>query len=312
MQLIGDMVFDTYPEAAAQQARTGITPADPLVTPLAAARAQQDRYFQTLNSDIPEVAAARDVAVPGPQGRIPIRLVFPTTEAPLPCIVFLRGAGFWAGSIDSHARTIHTLARLSGCAVCAVDYRRTPEFTYPVQRDEVLVVLEWLRKNAASQGLRADEPVLFGESAGATLGLSAALALRDARGPLPTGLVLFYINAGGPKASGRAYSHWVWSQYVGGADPASVPGPVPMLQDMQGLPACWLACGEEDPLLEDTIALAHRLDAASVPHAVVRYPGMPHAFLMHSASLQPALNALQVAAAAARSFFPTLAKDTRS
>jgi acetyl esterase len=305
------MVFDTYPEAAAQQARTGLVPADPLRTPIALARMQQDRYFRSLNREIPEVAGARDLTVPGPQGPIGVRLVLPTTERPLPCVVFLRGAGFWAGSIDSHARTIHTLALLSGCAICAVDYRRTPEFSYPVQRDEVLSVLGWLREHAASLTLCPVEPVLVGESAGATLCLSAALALRDQRAPRPAGLVLFYNNAGGRKPAARAYSQWVWTQYIGSADATAVPGPVPMLQDMQGLPPCWLACGEDDPLLEDTLALAQRLAAADVPHTVVRYAGMPHAFLMHSATLRPALKALQAAAAAAQAFFDSPLQEPR-
>ena len=88
--------------------------------------------------------------------------------------------------------------------MCAVDYRRTPEYTYPVQRDEILTVLAWLRAHGTEYGFKYGEPVLFGESAGATIALSAALALRDASLPLPAGMVLFYTNAGGPRASARA------------------------------------------------------------------------------------------------------------
>jgi acetyl esterase len=220
----------------------------------------------------------------------------------MPCIVFVRGAGWWGGSLDSHARTVNTLARLSGCAVCAVDYRRTPEFAYPVQRDEVLSTLRWLREHGAQHGIRGDAVVLFGESAGATLALSAAQALRDAGESLPRGMVLFYANAGGPNPAARAYSQWVWQQYLGGADATAVPGPVPMLQDMRGLPQAWLACGEDDPLMKDTLALTERLQAAGVPSTLTRWSGMPHAFLMLSANLQPALDALTQSAGAACGF----------
>ena len=131
-------MFETYKEAAAQQPRSGAPAADPTTTPLAEDCAQQDRYFQSLHVDPPRMAASRDFQVGGAHGDTPICIVYPRTHTPLHCIVFVRGSGFWAGGIDSHVQTIHTLAHLSGCAVCAVDYRRTPEYAYPVQRDEVL------------------------------------------------------------------------------------------------------------------------------------------------------------------------------
>jgi acetyl esterase len=295
-------VFDTYKEAAAQQARSGATAADPTATPLAEARAQQDRYFQTLNVDPPRPAASRDFCIPGPHGDIPIRLVYPRTGAALPCIVFVRGSGFWAGGIDSHLQTIHTLAELSGCAVCAVDYRRTPEHAYPVQRDEVLATLRWLEQEGERQGLARTPPVLFGESAGATISLTAALALRDRGARMPSGMVLFYNNGAGAKPTSRPYSQWVWRQYVGANDPQAVPGPTPLLQDMRGVPPAWIACGEDDPLMPDTELLAEKLSAAGVPHVMHRYPGMPHGFVMLSGLLKPAHAALTEAAAAARAF----------
>ena len=295
-------MFTTHREAAAAMALLGTPAADPLSQGIAAAREQQDRYFRSMTGEPPAVPRSEDLRIPGPAGDIPLRLALPTASGDLPCIVFVRGAGWWSGGLDSHARTINTLALLSGCAVCAVDYRRTPEFSYPVQRNEVLSTLRWLREHGAQHGIRGDAVVLFGESAGATLALSAAQALRDAGEALPRGMVLFYANAGGPNPAARAYSQWVWKQYLGGADPTAVPGPVPLLQDMRGLPPAWLACGEADPLMKDTLTLAGRLQSAGVPHTLTRWPGMPHAFVMFSASLQPALDALTRSAAAACGF----------
>lgn len=295
-------MFQTYKEAAAQQARSGAPAADPLATPLAEARAQQDRYFQTLNVAPPQMADARNLRIPGPHGEIPVRLVYPRTGAALPCIVFVRGSGFWAGGIDSHLQTIHTLAQASGCVVCAVDYRRTPEHAFPVQRDEVLAVIDWLGRKGQELGVAPTPPVLFGESAGATICLTAALALRDRRATMPSGMVLFYNNGAGAKPTSRPYSQWVWQQYVGSNDPEAVPGPAPLRQDMRGMPPTWLACGEDDPLMADSELLALKLAAASVPHVFRRYPGMPHGFVMYSATLQPALAALTEAAEAACGF----------
>jgi acetyl esterase len=295
-------LFTSYKDAAAAQARTGHSAADPLTLPIEQARAQQDLYFQSLNGSIPAVSQSEDLEIQGPHGALALRLARPSEESGLPCIVFVRGAGWWAGGIDSHARTINTLANLSGCAVCAVDYRRTPEHAYPVQRDEVLATIEWLRREGERHDLAANRLVLFGESAGATLCLSAAIKLRDERAPLPAGLVLFYPNSGGPNPTARAYSQWVWQQYLGSSDPAATPGSVPMLQDLHGLPPIWLGCGEADPLMKDSEALARKLESAGVRHSLTRYPDLPHAFVMFSATLGPALDALSEAAAAVRSF----------
>lgn len=304
-------MHETYREAADAQAKSGAAPGDPLGQPIAEARARQDAYFRSLLGELPAVASSDDRLVDGPHGEIPVRLVRPDGgNGPRPCIVFLRGAGFWAGGLDSHARTARSLALASGCAVCAIDYRRTPEHAYPVQRDEVLAVLRWLRHAGRELGLADVEPVLFGESAGATLALSAALALRDLGERPPSGLVLFYPNSSGTKPSSREYSKWVWGRYLGGADPASVPGPVPAIQPLEGLPPVWMACGEDDPLIEDSLALAGGLARAKVPFTLHALPALPHAFLMFTATLRPAVDALAAAAAAARRFLvPFSPKD---
>lgn len=301
-------MYSTFQQA--QQALAGQAPGDPLALPIEEARLRQSRYFQALNTGVPDVARSDDHAVGGPHGNIPVRLVCAHRRPHAPCLVFLRGAGFWAGSIDSHLGTLHRLAVLTGCVIAAIDYRKTPEHRYPVQQDEVLCVLAWLRRHGAELGLREGAWALFGESAGATLALSATLALRDRRDDLPAGLVLFYPNCGGPRPGARPYSQWVWRSYLGDADPGAVPGPVPLRQDLRGLPPVWLGCGTADPLLADAQALAEGLRRAAVPHQFVRFPDMPHAFVMHAAALRPARRALERAAAQVRNLFDSPLMET--
>lgn len=304
-------MFQTYAEAAKALADAGIKASDPLALDISQARAQQDLYFAHFNRDLPPIAQAQDLRIPGPAGEIALRLYRPSQGDALPVIVFVRGAGWWAGALDSHARTMIQLAQLSGCAVCGVDFRRTPEYRYPVQRDEVLAAIRWLHGHGAEHGLRVAAPVLFGESAGATLCLSAAMALRDRGEAPPAGMVLFYTNAGGPKPSARAYSQWVWQQYLGHEGPSSDAGAVPLQGDMHALPPMWLGVGEDDPLMGDTLALAGKLQAAKVAHELVRYPGLPHGFVMWSGVLQPALGALHSAARAAANFLGAMPPPTR-
>jgi len=288
----GDSLFASYSEAAKAQAESGITSADPLKLAIEQARAQQDLYFQTLNQDLPQVAKISDLKVPSPHGEVAIRLVYPDLVQAKSYIVFVRGGGFWAGNLDSHARTMRSLALLSGSVVCAIDYRRTPEFHFPVQRNEIVSVLDYLQTHQESLGILGC-PVLFGESAGATLALSAAQYLRDQNQDQLAGLVLFYNNAGGFKPNARAYSQWVWKQYLGPHLATDDPQAVPLLGDLGRLPPVWIGVGEDDPLMTDSQKLAELLKVHGQDPILRVYQALPHGFLMWTGSLQPAFNALQ-------------------
>ena len=294
-------MFATYAEAAQEQSLSGNSAADPLASSIEEARAKQNLYFQSLNQNLPEVSSEKDMEIAGPLGNIPIRLVYPNASKPLPCIIFIRGAGFWAGSLDSHARTIRSLALLSDCVVCAIDYRRTPEFQYPTQRDEVLQLITWLKQNASEVGING-KITLFGESAGATIALSAALSLRDKGDEALSGLTLFYNNAGGPNPKARAYSQWVWKQYLGHDGLSTDANAVPLLDDLKGLPPVWLGVGEDDPLMKDTVEVNKKILASGGKSTLMCYPNLPHAFVMYSGTLKPAYEALKTAALASSSF----------
>lgn len=296
-------MFETYAEAANDQKNSGFPPADPLNTHVQAARLQQNAYLISLNQDLPEILKSADYAISGPQGDIPVRMIYPTLKERLPCIIFIRGAGFWAGNLETHARTMRSLAKFSACAVCAVDYRRTPEYLFPTQRDEIIAVMQWLKSAQEHLGIDANTLVLFGESAGATIALSVALTLRDQQDHTLAGLGLFYCNAGGPKATARAYSQWVWEQYLGHSGPSTDSNAVPLLDPMHGLPPVWLGVGEDDPLIIDSEELYGKLlNAGSEVHLRI-YPDLPHAFIMYSGNLLPAYHALQEAALACGRFF---------
>ena len=300
---VGDKMFLTYAEAANAQKNLGASPADPLVMPINEARSQQDRYFQTLNQQVPDIEKSEDFVVDGPFGTISLRMNYPSLKGELNCILFIRGAGFWAGSLDSHTTTTRNLANFSACAVCAIDYRRTPEYRFPTQRDEVLAVLEWLQSKHQTLGIKPNQFVLFGESAGATIALSVALKLRDEKKPLLAGLSLFYTNAAGPKSTARAYSQWVWEQYLGHPGLSTDTNAVPLLDPLNHMPPIWIGVGEDDPLKEDSIELYEKLSKNASHVSMQIYPKLPHAFLMYSGTLLPALESLKEAAIECQHFF---------
>src|SRR3954471_6660249 len=111
-----------YEKAVALIREAGAEPGDLLTMPLEDARAGQERYFAFLAQDPPPVDSMQEKRIEGPAGAFAVRLYHPTGERDLPVIVFVRGGGWWAGSLDSHDRTMRLLASMSGFAVCGIDY----------------------------------------------------------------------------------------------------------------------------------------------------------------------------------------------
>ena len=299
------MTIELDPEYVKAQAlikEAGVEPADPLKTPLADARQAQDRYFAFLAQDPPPVDSVRDFKVEGPAGLFTTRIYHPTASRDTPVIVFVRGGGWWAGTLDSHDRTMRLLAKESGYAVCGVDYHRAPEHRYPTQLNEVLAAVRWLRDEGPALGVDAKRIVLIGESAGANLCVLTAVHMRSEAPKALSGLALFYGNYAAPKPASRAYSKLVWSQYLGSDVGNPVPDAVPLEADVAGLPPCWLGVGNVDPLLDDTLRFCEKLRFAGVTCQVKRYPGLPHAFVMLNRLFPPAADAVRDAAEQARRF----------
>jgi acetyl esterase len=288
--------FDSYKEAAAYLSEQGIKPGSPLTQDIEAARATQDKYFAFLGQDLPQVDKVVNLLVPSAEGDIPVRLIYPVKRKGSDLVVFIRGAGFWAGGLDSHERSMREFANASGRVVCGIDYSRAPESHYPVQVEEALAALQWLLQNEPSRCINPRRLVLWGESAGATLALSAWQRLApDARERI-AGMVLFYGNFAGPKPSSTDYSKQVWRQYLGSDVPP--PDAIPLLGDLNGLPPLWFGVGGLDPLTEDTLALTERLDPVGSPYELHRYADLPHGFIIFNRILGPAQAAIHDASCA--------------
>ena len=304
-ELNPDALDPAYAAAAALIKGAGIETADPLTMPLAQARAMQDRYFAFLAQDLPPVAAVRNVFVPGPAGAFGLRLVYPAgtqMEALLPVIVFVRGAGWWAGALDTHERSMRIIANASGCVVCGVDYTRAPEQRFPVQRDEVCGAVRWLRSEGHAFGIDAQRLALTGESAGANLSVLVAAQLNTGQAGTIKGIALFYGNYALPGPTSRAYSKWVWTNYLGVPLEQAPQDAIPLCADVAALPPTWLGVGECDPLLNDSVQFAKELRAANVPCELKHYPGVPHAFVMLNRLYDGAISALHDSAAALKNF----------
>ena len=111
-----------------------------------------------------------------------------------PCLVWVHGGGFTAGSLDmSEADGVaRELNGRAGAVVVSVGYGLVPEVSYPTPHRQVAAALGWTIDHATDLGVDPARISLGGGSAGAALCLAAARELVAVGGPLPAAMVLAY------------------------------------------------------------------------------------------------------------------------
>ena len=239
----------------------------------------------------PEDAVARGdawIALPGRE--LLVRMYRPRAGT-LPVIVYLHGGGWVAGSVATHDGTCAALAADADAVVASVHYRRAPESPYPAPNDDAYAALRWIAANAAPLNVDASRLAVAGDSAGAHLALGTAIEARDRGGPRLR-FQLFVYPAVEPRFDTRSYREhavsptltrddmmWYWSQYLPPGSDDGGARAVPTRDSLADLPPAHVVVAELDPLHDDGVALAARLDAAGTRATLVTVPGLVHGFL---------------------------------
>jgi acetyl esterase len=133
-----------------------------------------------------ELAVIRDLACPGPDGEIALRL-FDAREAREagPLLLFLHGGGFVFGDLDTHEPFCAEMARALDLPVLAVDYRLAPEHPWPAGVEDAIAAARWAAASPAELGRAVTGLVVAGDSAGGNFAIVVSLALRDEPAPAP-------------------------------------------------------------------------------------------------------------------------------
>jgi len=292
-------------------------PIDYAALPIAEARAVFERGAAPWCALAPDIASIEDVTLPGVDAPLRARLYRPR-EGTLPLVIFVHGGGWTFGSLDSHENEIRHLALASGAAILSIDYRLAPENPFPAPRDDVLAAIAAVKGGALGNKIDPRRFALAGDSAGANLALGALLALRDTSAETARGAVLYYgcfvprFDTDSHRRWGNGMfglsserMRWYWRNFLGGKLEGAPGGAVPLEADHAGLPPLYLVAAGLDPLHDDTLLLAERLQRAGVTHQVETVPGVIHGFLRHT----PRLAAARRSLAAAGKFLKTNLKQ---
>jgi acetyl esterase len=224
-------------------------------------------------------------------GPRPVRLYRPHTARALPVVVNFHGGGGTLGNLDqSDWLCAHVAARV-GALVVSVDYRLAPEHPYPAGREDGYAAVSWAARHAAALGARADRLAVMGDSAGGNLAAVVCLLARES-GPVIDAQILLYpvLDLTFERASvGRFASGPVLTKadmdvfrahYLGDDGDATDPLCSPLLApDVDDLPPALVVTAGVDPLHDDGVDYARRLEAAGVPVRHTDHARAVHGFL---------------------------------
>ncbi len=218
-----------------------------------------------------------------------VRVLRSTPDLGGPIVVYLHGGGYALGSPEVALPITERLAR--SVTVVSVDYRLAPEHPYPAGVDDAIAVHRALALADPGRPL-----VLAGDSAGANLALSAALAAGPAGSPdspAPAALLLFsphVDHAPPPEPTGddaarptdvdRTAGRWLTDAYRGSLDPAD-PRLSPLRADLAGLPPMLVQVGTADTSLEQAVRLARRARLAGGEVDLDVWDGLWHTWHYH-------------------------------
>jgi acetyl esterase/lipase len=240
--------------------------------------------------------SGEEIGIPrsGGSSRIRMRIYkrFGST-GPVPALLYLHGGGYFMGSPEVFGPSIRSFIATRDCIVIAPDYRKSFEAPYPAAIDDCYDALVWIKKNAQALGVRDDQIMVAGHSAGG--GLTAALTLRARdRGEVNIAfqMPIYPMIDDRMQTDSARDNHaplWNsklnalgWALYLRDLRQRSQPIPYDAAparaHDYSNLPPTMTYVGELEPFRDETIAYVENLRAAGVPVEFTVFKGCFHGF----------------------------------
>ena len=217
-------------------------------------------------------------------------------------LLYLHGGGYVIGSAKSHGPFVSQLVASWRLTAVSPNYRLAPEHPCPAAIEDALAAFRALRQD------RRGPLLLAGDSAGGGLALATVIALRDCGETLPDAIILFSpwtdLSLSGASVRERAEIEPMLTpeglanaaRMYRGALPADDPRASPLFAELRGLPPVFIQAGEDEILLDDTLRLHARLEAAGVEATAEVWRGVWHDFQMFQPIVPEASAAIKTSA----------------
>ncbi len=208
----------------------------------------------------------------------------PKSWVPDRTVLYLHGGGY-AFYPQSYQNMIASIALAAGSKTFALDYRLTPKYPYPAQLEDALDAYEWLLQS----GVKPQQLIVAGDSAGGNLMLALLLSLRDSSLPLPAlgiGLCPWTDigNSGASMTTNEKYDNVErrmaekWGEWLcAGAHPRN-PLISPLHADLRGLPPLYIQAGTREILYDMICAFAEKAKKQGVDIRFDVFENMNHDF----------------------------------
>lgn len=234
----------------------------------------------------PKSPRARTLTIPGPAGPIDLRILTPDIVRGV--YLHIHGGGWMVGSNDTWDEPLELFGREAGLAVVSPNYRLAPEHVFPAAVDDCVAVASWLIAQSQAE-FGTTWLSIGGESAGANLAASTLVRLRDKgtanafkAANLLFGCYDLSLTPSVRQAEGTAFiDRNVLAQFAsafGGGIDLRNPAVSPLYADLAGLPPALFTVGTIDPLVDDSLFMHMRWQAAGNASELAVYPGGTHGF----------------------------------
>lgn len=242
----------------------------------------------------PELASTDERDIDTPNGALTVRIHRPLGQGPVPTVVFIHGGGWVVGSPAAVGPVTERLSAYLGAVVVSISYRLAPEHPFPAGYEDALFLTRWAADHVGELGGRSEAFAIAGESAGGNYAAAVAIALRD-EGIL-AGQLLFNpaTDLGPTYRDAESYRKdldpalravnvdYSVRSYLGAEFSTDWRASPIAADDVAGVAPAVIGTSGNDPLHDQGLAYADKLNAAGVPVRVADFDDLVHAYAAQS------------------------------
>ncbi len=296
-----------------------------LLESVEAMRRDYERVGTLLGHEPNAPVVSSTFTIHGPDGPVACEIHRPAhlERRSAPALIYFHGGGHVTGSLDTHRLACRQLAFESHAAVVAVDYRLAPENKFPAGIEDALAAYDEIAARADELHIDRARIAVGGESAGGNIAAVIAQERRSAD-PAPRFQLLLvpWLNMSGYSRSyelfesgfhlTRELMDWYTGHYLNGPEDGFNPLASPSLGDVRGVcPAAVVVAGF-DPLRDEGLAYARKLEAAGVPTTVECFDSLIHPFMNFAGHVPAARSAFEKVARIVKAALSARPGETRS
>lgn len=209
----------------------------------------------------------------------------------LPAVVYFHGGAFVLTYASTHISAVDYYAQQARCRVFLVDNRLAPQHRFPKGFEDCYAAVQWVHQQAQALGVDTCKVAVMGDSAGG--GFSAVIAQKALAEKLPICGQLLIYPVIDRSCSSRTATDYVdapmfnaiankkmWEVYLQDYAGKNIPpyAAAGDCQNLQGLPTAYVETAEFDPLCDEGIEYAKRLQAAGVFVTLHETKGTVHGY----------------------------------